>query len=242
MSFDELRFNASSLAARAEAHGAASPYAALDRIIRARRTKQYPQQLWWLIASFIGLIAIVQFLSWTISKFSSRTPLQKKPGDAEVGESTPAPARHSSWRRLPTALINLYRVVAFRWSLNIGSSYTLTFAELFVTAAYIVALLTWEFVNSQFVPPVHPSTRALTVPQRLTWRGRSLMNTTSRTGLASWQSASSLLSPPLAPRTMSSPVRLRLFSRVNFADRRRHRQTSRGSAMIRYAVDAIAVT
>ncbi len=106
--------------------------------------------MWWLIASFIAFIAICQAFSWFCMKLSSRSPSQsKKPADAEVGDSRSAASRRFSWRHFPSALINLYRVVAFRWTLEIGQSYTLNVAEVFVTCGYIVALSTWEFVNSE---------------------------------------------------------------------------------------------
>ncbi|RPD56511.1 hypothetical protein L226DRAFT_456483 [Lentinus tigrinus ALCF2SS1-7] len=120
-----------------------------DKALRIARTRAYPHQLWWLIASFIALIAIFQFLSWALTKVSSRSPSKaKKPADAEVGGTPSATLRRFSWRNVSSALINLYRVVAFRWTLEIGQSYTLNLAEVFVTCGYIVALFTWEFVNT----------------------------------------------------------------------------------------------
>ncbi|KAI0710554.1 ferric reductase NAD binding domain-containing protein [Earliella scabrosa] len=154
MSFDALlSFNSSSFltsyaAVRAGDHGAVSPYAELDEAIRAQRTHEYPHQLWWLIASFIGLLAITHFLSWATSRGSSKVPSREKTTDPEAGGGALVTPGVFSWRNLPTALVNLYRVVAFRWSLNIGKSYTLNFAEVFVTCAYIVALFTWEFLNT----------------------------------------------------------------------------------------------
>ncbi|RDX49457.1 hypothetical protein OH76DRAFT_1350857 [Lentinus brumalis] len=126
-----------------------SPAVSLDKALRIARAKAYPEQMWWLIASFIAFIAICQAFSWFCMKLSSRSPSQsKKPADAEVGDSRSAASRRFSWRHFPSALINLYRVVAFRWTLEIGQSYTLNVAEVFVTCGYIVALSTWEFVNT----------------------------------------------------------------------------------------------
>ncbi|TBU43175.1 ferric reductase NAD binding domain-containing protein [Dichomitus squalens] len=120
-----------------------------DRALRIARNHAYAHQIWWLIASFIALIIIFQFLSWAVSKYYSRnTPKGKKPADAEAGASPIPSPRRFSLRNIPTAIINVYRVVAFRWTLEIGQSYTLNFAEVFITVAYIVALFTWEFVNT----------------------------------------------------------------------------------------------
>ena len=121
-----------------------------DRALRIARATAYKHQMWWLIARFIALIAVFQSLSWAFTRLSSRSSSQpKKPADAEVGHAPPSSPRRFSWRNAPSAIVNLYRVVAFRWTLEVGQSYTLNLAEVFVTCGYIVALFTWEFVNSE---------------------------------------------------------------------------------------------
>ncbi|OSC98885.1 iron reductase [Trametes coccinea BRFM310] len=115
--------------------------------IRASRIKEYPRQLWWFIASFIALVSLCHLLSWGITKVSSGLRgLQTQNGETEAGRS-PA-GRPLSWRRVPVAIVNAYRVVAFRYMLRFGQSYTLNLAEVFVTCAYIIAIFTWEFVNT----------------------------------------------------------------------------------------------
>ena len=69
-------------------------------------------------------------------------------------ETRSAAGRGFALRNVPTAVINAYRVVAFRWTLEIGQSYTLNLAEVFVTVAYIVALFSWEFLGSESCPSV----------------------------------------------------------------------------------------
>ncbi|KAI0635358.1 iron reductase [Trametes polyzona] len=115
--------------------------------IRAAHNKEYPRQVWWLIASFIALVSLLQFASWAIGKLSSwRSSPEKQRHDTEA--SGDPLARRFSWRRLPLALVNVYRVVAFRWTIQLGQTYTLNLAEVFVTFGYIVALFIWEFVNT----------------------------------------------------------------------------------------------
>jgi hypothetical protein len=58
-----------------------------------------------------------------------------------------------SLRRIPLAFVNIYRVVAFRWTLEIGQTYTLNMAEIFVTLGYITLLLTYTFINSKSTCP-----------------------------------------------------------------------------------------
>ncbi|KAI9057704.1 iron reductase [Trametes sanguinea] len=118
-----------------------------DAAIRASRIKDYPRQLWWFIASFIALVSLWHLVSWTIAKISSgRRGAQTRSGDTESGKSPHV--RPFSWRRIPLAIVNAYRVVAFRYTLHFGRSYTLNLAEVFVTCAYIIAIFTWEFANT----------------------------------------------------------------------------------------------
>ena len=128
-----------------------------DRAIYFARDEAYPEQLWWLVAAFIGLVAVCQFAAWVLSKWSrARRLAQRKnaqktnPGGAAEGGGSPSAAgRGFALRNVPTAVVNAYRVVAFRWTLEIGQSYTLNLAEVFVTVAYIVALFSWEFLGSE---------------------------------------------------------------------------------------------
>ena len=120
-----------------------------SRAARIWRNVHYPQELWWAIACFIAVIAFFQFASWVaVKRRARRATAPAASTDAETGGAS-ATARRFSWRNLPSAIVNGYRVVAFRWTLNIGDSYTLNMAEVFVTCAYIIALFTWEFINSE---------------------------------------------------------------------------------------------
>ena len=135
-----------------------APPANPDRAIYYARDEAYPEQLWWLVAAFIGLVAICQFAAWALAKCSRARRRSKKSAsqktttdtaEVETGGTRSAAGRGFAWRNIPTAVINAYRVVAFRWTLEIGQSYTLNLAEVFVTVAYIVALFSWEFLGSE---------------------------------------------------------------------------------------------
>ncbi|KAF9238223.1 hypothetical protein BU15DRAFT_88459 [Melanogaster broomeanus] len=107
-----------------------------DQTIRRERGIIYPQEAWYGIAVFLVGVGIFQW----------GTPSKPAPRR----ESTTMPARTrgalSLWR-VPLAAVNAYRVLAFRWTLEIGS-YTLTMAEVFFALAYIAYLFTWTFVNT----------------------------------------------------------------------------------------------
>ncbi|KAH7890610.1 ferric reductase NAD binding domain-containing protein [Phlebopus sp. FC_14] len=114
-----------------------------DKTIRVSRNKLYPIQAWYCIAIFLFIIGIFQWSSFLHSKFVRRRSASG--ADEELASS---PARDFSLRRIPVALANAFRVIAFRWTLDVGKSYTLNMAEVFITVAYIVFLYVWVFINT----------------------------------------------------------------------------------------------
>ncbi|KAH9950834.1 iron reductase [Amylocystis lapponica] len=119
--------------------------AATDKTIRGKRNDTYPIEVWYFIASFVFLVAIFQHGSWVVSKFTRRRGSPTASGRLDTEAGVAAYKQSYSLRRLPSAIANVYRVAAFRWTLQIGSSYTLNMAEVFVTCAYIIAVFIWEF-------------------------------------------------------------------------------------------------
>lgn len=117
-----------------------------DRGREAYYTVLHTKELWWSIAGFVGLISLLQFISYLHTKFAGqrRKPLVQ-PQDTE--QAGTAQGQGLSLRRLPVAIINTCRVIAFRYTVGIGS-YKLNLAEVFLTAAYIVMLFTLTFSNS----------------------------------------------------------------------------------------------
>lgn len=111
-----------------------------DRPLHKFYNLEYPKELWYFISSFIFVVAVFQFGSLLHSKFAGR-----------VTVSDPESMTHTqggSFRRFPLALLNAYRIIAFRWPVGIGS-YTVNLAEAFLTVTYIVIIFTWTFVNSE---------------------------------------------------------------------------------------------
>lgn len=124
------------------------PHVNPDQVLARSRTKAYPHQVWFFLASFIFLATVANVLSILYRRIARRRISPTAVADPEKSGET-APARHgSSLRRLPSAIANLYRVVAYRWTLEIGQSYTLNLAEVFVTIAYIIVIFGWEFINT----------------------------------------------------------------------------------------------
>ncbi|KAH9918057.1 iron reductase [Fomitopsis serialis] len=114
-----------------------------DKALRLARAKGYPREVWYFVACFIFLVSLFQFGSWVVNKLSKR---RARKTDTEAGADTSR--GRFSVRNIPVAMVNAYRVIAFRLTLNIGSSYTLNMAEVFVSCAYFAALFIWEFINT----------------------------------------------------------------------------------------------
>lgn len=120
--------------------------AATDKSLRGARTDLYPVQAWYCIALFIFIIAVFQWISFFHSKFAGRRRSSNASDPERASVHRP---RRFSWRRVPVGLVNAYRVVSFRWTLQFGETYTLNMAEVFVTVSYIVFLFVWAFINSK---------------------------------------------------------------------------------------------
>ncbi|KAK0199621.1 ferric reductase NAD binding domain-containing protein [Desarmillaria ectypa] len=118
-------------------------YGEEDNKWRAYYADEYPHQLWWLVSCFIAFVAVCQFTSFIIGKYQARSK------NAPVATES----NKIQLSRLPLALVNYWRVLSFRVNIGVGS-YTLNLAEVFLTCAYIVALFTWEFINSTTVAGV----------------------------------------------------------------------------------------
>lgn len=119
--------------------------AVTDKSLRATRNHLYPLQAWYCIGLFIFIIATFHWISFLHSKFARKRPTSN-PSDPEHAS---VHRRHAfSWRRIPLGLVNAYRVISFRCTLDFGKSYTLNMAEVFVTIAYIIFLFVWAFINT----------------------------------------------------------------------------------------------
>ncbi|KAF9788128.1 ferric reductase NAD binding domain-containing protein [Thelephora terrestris] len=112
-----------------------------DAVLAERYNQEYAYQVWWLIAPFLFLVGLVHYGSVVLRVITSK----KKSADVEVDGQV---VRHrASVRRLPLAITNVYRVLAFRTTFTIGP-FSLNLAEVALTIAYIVALFVWSFINT----------------------------------------------------------------------------------------------
>ena len=111
---------------------------ATDQDLESARFLAYPKQIIYFIASFIALISICHFFS-IFYRFIIRKRIYEWKKRATV-----------SLTRLPAAVADSFRTLAFRWTVPVGSSHELNFVEVGLTLAYMAVLYTWTFVNSMF--------------------------------------------------------------------------------------------
>ena len=121
--------------------------------IRTQRADRYPKQIWFFLASFVGLITLFHlgtlFVFWqrkrhvrlTISRISEG----EQPPNNEEPRSTLNPK--ISLRRISLAIINSFRILLYRTTVSIGGGNVLNGAEIGVTAGYVITLFTWEFID-----------------------------------------------------------------------------------------------
>ncbi|KAI0320573.1 ferric reductase NAD binding domain-containing protein [Amylostereum chailletii] len=116
----------------------------IDKVLRVQRAEDYPKQVWYFLACFIGLVGLANHVSLiSFHRHRHRFPAQ---GDAET--QRPSSTGSISYRRLPLAAVNAWRVIAFRSHVRIGHSYSLNLAEVFMTATYITILFVWTMYNT----------------------------------------------------------------------------------------------
>lgn len=138
---------------------------------KARRKSfqiEYPKQLWYFLAVLLFTVALCQFISFLAVKISRRRLVPAATANASGGQADPETnggaqvgphvKKAVSLRRIPSAIVNAFRVLAFRCTIHMGSSYSLNLAEVTLTFMYIIALFTWTFINSTLF--------ALYVPRR----------------------------------------------------------------------------
>ena len=109
---------------------------ATDGELKNARILAYPKQVLYFLASFIALISLCHFFS-IFYRFIIRKRIH------EWNKRTTV-----SLTRLPAAVADSFRALAFRWTVPVGSSHELNFVEVGLTLAYMAILYTWAFVNS----------------------------------------------------------------------------------------------
>ncbi|KAF9498476.1 hypothetical protein BDN71DRAFT_1385581 [Pleurotus eryngii] len=135
---------------------------AADRATRDALEAKSVQELWYILASVIGLLAFLRLARALLSNAPTvgrvETGKLTEKGDAEQ-QSNP-PTGQSSLRRLPNAIVAAFKIVAFRWSIPIGPQATMSVAELTFILGYITVIFVREFVQTRDLSPTFWQDRA----------------------------------------------------------------------------------
>ncbi|KAF8809134.1 hypothetical protein BYT27DRAFT_7222686 [Phlegmacium glaucopus] len=107
-----------------------------DKVLFKARNFSYPKQILYLVASFIALISLCHFLSM-LHRFITRNKVYLWNRRTTV-----------SLPRLPAVIVDSFRTIAFRWTVPVGSSHELNFAEVGLTLGYMAVIFSWTFVNT----------------------------------------------------------------------------------------------
>ncbi|KIJ53374.1 hypothetical protein M422DRAFT_202279 [Sphaerobolus stellatus SS14] len=125
-----------------------------NKALRIARSAAYPKEIWYLVVCVIFLASICHLSSvlWSIRTVRKNRPTSKQI-DNPSSETLPGgrTTAKSSIRRLPLAIVNAFRIVAFRWTIPLGGTLRVNFVEIFTTVGYLVAILVWEFINTRNV-------------------------------------------------------------------------------------------
>ena len=115
----------------------------IDGKLANHRAELYPNEVWYGIGLFLFIIGLFNWSSILYSKFSVSRQ------DRDMESLATLRPNSVSFRSLPVALLNAYRVIVFRWSLHIGETLCLSTAEITLTVAYVVYMYVWAFINSK---------------------------------------------------------------------------------------------
>ncbi|KAI0266559.1 ferric reductase NAD binding domain-containing protein [Gloeopeniophorella convolvens] len=113
-----------------------------DKTIRKHRAALYPKQTWYFVGSIIGLAILLNVFSLLGAAWRRRRASK----DAE-GQGQP-PTRAISIRHVVPAVVNAWRIIAYRSVITLPFGLTINLVELFLTAAYTAALFTWSLINT----------------------------------------------------------------------------------------------
>lgn len=104
---------------------------------------RYPIEPYLFIVLVLLIVGCFQWGAFFHTKFNSR---QRSVRDQEPIQFPP---RGTSVFSLPLAIVNFYRILAFRTTVGFRS-YVFNLAELFATVSYVALLTVWTFIIRNF--------------------------------------------------------------------------------------------
>lgn len=122
-----------------------------DRQFRDQTQTKFTKQIWYLIASVIALLAFIRVARYFYSFVTIPKPALEKESETKKPDLERASPRMGriSFRRLPVAVATAFRIVAFRWTIVIGSFAVSSVSELAFILGYMAAIFIWLLVDSK---------------------------------------------------------------------------------------------
>jgi ferric-chelate reductase len=112
---------------------------------------EYPKEMWYFTGSFIFVVALCQWTAWGLERaLVSPNATSVAAPDQEKVLDKPLLASRTPTRRALSAIVNCFRIIAFRSTISLGKYFSINLAEVAITAMYIVALFVWSFVNCEY--------------------------------------------------------------------------------------------
>lgn len=147
------------IAATSTASSSTASNSAAAKKLANRYTYSYPVYAVYLIVSFIFLATVINVTSVAYTRYLIRrrrilsdvsdSPTSPSDKEAEAGARLPLRTGRASIRLLPHAVLNFFRIAAFRATVPFGFGVYFTTAEVVIPAGYFIALMTFEFINCQ---------------------------------------------------------------------------------------------
>ncbi|EJD48534.1 hypothetical protein AURDEDRAFT_112965 [Auricularia subglabra TFB-10046 SS5] len=129
----------------------AGPPPAMMALIKLRnwQNEVYPQNMWWTVVAFIVLFTLAYI--WArgaraLRKYRSLHQRLYNYDNRPAMERLPNPNGPVAIRRVPLAIANGFRILAFRWTLPLSSA---TLADTFITLFYTFMMLLLVFVDTK---------------------------------------------------------------------------------------------
>lgn len=123
---------------------------AADRLLKAQLQAKHVKELWLLLTAIISILTLanwsVRLLNFAFQWEASSATNNPKP----VLESyIPGRTGRTSIRRLPVALANAFKIIAFRWTVPIGHVAVASVTELVFIVIYTISMFVLLWVQSK---------------------------------------------------------------------------------------------
>lgn len=127
------------------------PQVSTSKVLRLARNIAYPEQIWWFIATFIGLLALLHLANTLILRHRRQSLLNVYYGDSPADpESTHRTLKASLFKRLVSSITESLSILLYCYTIPIGGRQRANFAETGIVVAYITICLTWTFINCMY--------------------------------------------------------------------------------------------